>query len=666
MPMRPLAGRRPCPHPRPRRGRSARCNRRRWRRRPLERLQDGGELRLGRLARREAVGGLDGIAQLLHGHIVRRLLVCGLLGLVVHDVLVLGVIVLDGLRTNLGLGGREVDEAAGGQLREALVGQLDLLPHEMHREGLAVTVRVGDQSDHGCSLGSLGGRGDGALDHEVDVLGEEHEADVGHGVVGQALELGRVGHGDVAALVGVEAEQVVAVGRRHVDLDVVLDGGVDRAGGHGAGGHERAQARPVLDVGDAEGAEDLGLTDLLGEVDRVGEVDGLAAAEAVLLGEVGQGGPGVGGGGDEALAGRGGGALGAEGGDEVLLDVALHVGDHRGVGLVHGAVVAALLDLLQRGLLAVRLERHLEGGHVLVGVARERDVLAGGVRRLGELAGDLLLVERLAHGGVDGRAGGQHRRELLERLGERVHEVDVACGCEGLDVGHSGPFLPLLEEVDVGGDGRHAFLLVLDSEDVLLGGLAWLGLAAGLGGLRRAARRLHDGGDGLRLLGERVLVLAVECGHDGAVEPGGLGHGVDERGAGCARLEGGVLALERAQALLDGRVGLVRCGLELVELLEVRLRAALPLARLLPRLLVECLVVGLLAFVSALCRVDRIGLGGRGLLGHAPSISAPCGASSCPVRGAFRHEKGHPCGWPGSTFWSGFPVCAAARSLPYG
>lgn len=76
-------------------------------------------------------------------------------------------------------------------------------------------------------------------------------------------------------------------------------------------------------------------------------------------------------------------------------------------------------------------------------------------------------------------------------------------------------------------------------------------------------------------------------------------------------------------------------------------------ARLLQRVLVERLVVGLLTGLSALCRVGRLGLGGRGLLSHAPSISAPHGASSCPVRGAFRHEKGHPCGWPGSTFWSG-------------
>lgn len=76
-------------------------------------------------------------------------------------------------------------------------------------------------------------------------------------------------------------------------------------------------------------------------------------------------------------------------------------------------------------------------------------------------------------------------------------------------------------------------------------------------------------------------------------------------------------------------------------------------ARLLQRVLVERLVVGLLTGLSALCRFGRLGLGGRGLLGHTPSISAPCGASSCPVRGAFRHEKGHPCGWPGSTFWSG-------------
>lgn len=81
--------------------------------------------------------------------------------------------------------------------------------------------------------------------------------------------------------------------------------------------------------------------------------------------------------------------------------------------------------------------------------------------------------------------------------------------------------------------------------------------------------------------------------------------------------------------------------------------AAKVFAQLLQRVLVERLVVGLLTGLSALCRVDRIGLGGRGLLGHAPSISAPCGASFCPARGAFRHEKGHPCGWPGSTFWSG-------------
>lgn len=81
--------------------------------------------------------------------------------------------------------------------------------------------------------------------------------------------------------------------------------------------------------------------------------------------------------------------------------------------------------------------------------------------------------------------------------------------------------------------------------------------------------------------------------------------------------------------------------------------AARVFARLLQRVLVERLVVGLLTGVSALCRFGRLGLGGRDLLGHAPSISAPCGASSCPVRGAFRHEKGHPCGWPGSTFWSG-------------
>ena len=67
--------------------------------------------------------------------------------------------------------------------------------------------------------------------------------------------------------------------------------------------------------------------------------------------------------------------------------------------------------------------------------------------------------------------------------------------------------------------------------------------------------------------------------------------------------------------------------------------AARVFARLLQRVLVERLVVGLLTDLSALCRVDRIGLGGRGLLGHAPSISAPHGASSCPVRGAFRHEK---------------------------
>ena len=67
--------------------------------------------------------------------------------------------------------------------------------------------------------------------------------------------------------------------------------------------------------------------------------------------------------------------------------------------------------------------------------------------------------------------------------------------------------------------------------------------------------------------------------------------------------------------------------------------AAKVFARLIQRVLVERLVVGLLTGLSALCRVDRIGLGGRGLLDHAPSISAPHGASSCPVRGAFRHEK---------------------------
>lgn len=81
--------------------------------------------------------------------------------------------------------------------------------------------------------------------------------------------------------------------------------------------------------------------------------------------------------------------------------------------------------------------------------------------------------------------------------------------------------------------------------------------------------------------------------------------------------------------------------------------AARVFSRFLQRALVERLVVGVLAGVSALCRFGRLGLGWRGLLGHAPSISAPREASSCHVRGAFRHEPGHPCEWPGSTFWSG-------------
>ena len=56
------------------------------------------------------------------------LLVHGLLGLVVHDVLALVRLVLDGLSRDLRLGGREVDVAEGGQFRETRLGQLDLLP----------------------------------------------------------------------------------------------------------------------------------------------------------------------------------------------------------------------------------------------------------------------------------------------------------------------------------------------------------------------------------------------------------------------------------------------------------------------------------------------------------------------------------------------------------
>lgn len=82
--------------------------------------------------------------------------------------------------------------------------------------------------------------------------------------------------------------------------------------------------------------------------------------------------------------------------------------------------------------------------------------------------------------------------------------------------------------------------------------------------------------------------------------------------------------------------------------------AARVFSRLLQRALVEHLLVGVLAGVSALCRVGRIGLGER--------VSAPHGASSCPVRDVFRHEPGHPCGWPGSTFWSSFPGYAPVNS----
>ena len=102
-------------------------------------------------------------------------------------------------------------------------------------------------------------------------------------------------------------------------MDVVLHRGVDRAGGDGAGGHERAETRPVLDVGDAEGGEDLGVGDLLREVDGVHEVDDVDVAEGVFLDEVVEHGPRVRGGGDEALAGDGGGAFAAEDVDEVFL-----------------------------------------------------------------------------------------------------------------------------------------------------------------------------------------------------------------------------------------------------------------------------------------------------------------------------------------------------------
>nr|DAL13734.1 MAG TPA_asm: hypothetical protein [Caudoviricetes sp.] len=446
---------------------------------------------------------------------------------------------------------------------------------------------------------------DGSLHDHVDVLGEEGDAGVRDGVVCEALQLAGMVDGDVAGLVGVEAEEVVALGARGVDLDVVLHGGVNRAGGDGAGGHERAEARPVLDVGDAEGGEDLGVGDLLREVDGVHEVDDVNVAEGVVLDEVVERGPRVRGGGDEVLAGDGGGAFAGEHVDEVLLDAALDVGNHRGVGRVDGGLVAALLDFLQGGLLAVGLDRDLVGRHVGPGVLGLRDLLPLDVLGLGELAGDFLLVQRLADVRLDGVAGGEHLRELGDGLGEGVDEVDVACCCEGLDVGHSGPFLPLLEEVDVGRDGGHAFFLVLDSEDVLLGGLAWLLLLAGLGHARRAALRLRDGRDRLGLLGERLLVGAAQGRDDRAVEPGRLRHGIDELRARRRRLEVAVLLLERGDALFDGRVGLPLGLLQGVELLEVVLRALLPFAGLLDGVLVEGLVVLAPGAALGLLRVGR-------------------------------------------------------------
>lgn len=63
-------------------------------------------------------------------------------------------------------------------------------------------------------------------------------------------------------------------------------------------------------------------------------------------------------------------------------------------------------------------------------------------------------------------------------------------------------------------------------------------------------------------------------------------------------------------------------------------------ARLLQRVLVERLVVGLLTGLSALCRVGRLGLGGRGLLSHAPPFPPRTGDPHVLLRHArlpFRH-----------------------------
>ena len=101
-----------------------------------------------------------------------------------------------------------------------------------------------------------------------------------------------MGHGDQAGLVGVEAEEVVSLVGSRVAFDVLLDRGVDGAGGHGAGGDEGAEAGPVLDVADAERGEHLRVADLICEVDWVHEVDGLDVAEPVVLDGVGERRPG--------------------------------------------------------------------------------------------------------------------------------------------------------------------------------------------------------------------------------------------------------------------------------------------------------------------------------------------------------------------------------------